>query len=337
LRSGYNALIVSGLYGFVAPFDPIQEYTCHFADRILGDNTSLQLLWRDLLTDIVRDQAKGEKGILIDLLSEEAYEDAFDWHSVYESIECLHKAYKLKAGPETLINSALFFDDLFLSPKDEEPFICPDKFISKEYFDDSNEQILFEQGYKATRKEVAREGIAEALPELKKRYGSAWDSMSSKVRNQAANSEYSYMRNRDLRDFDFTAASICLSKAIEIWLEETIVAPLATIPAVRQLLKNRANKVISPHKATIGDVSHFFSRLGFKITSGLLRIDAAKVFPLINPEILEELSGDLDKIALGYRNGWAHKDPMPREVYETFRDAAVEFFNGWVPKWRKAK
>ena len=336
LRNGYDVLIVSGLYGLVAPFDPIQEYTCHFADRISGCDTSLELLWRDLLTDIIRDQAKGEKCVLIDLLSEEAYEDAFDWHSIYESMKCLHRAYKLRAGPETLINSALFFSDLFLDPKGEESLICPDRFISKDYFDDPEERILFESEFKTTRKEVAREGILEFLPQLKRRYGSAWDSMSNKVRNQIANSEFSYMRNRDLREFDFTAASICLSKAIEIWLEITIVAPLATIPAVRQLLRNRANKVISPHKATIGDVSHFFSRLGLGITGGLLRIDSAKVFPSINPEVLEELSGDLVKVALGFRNGWAHKDPMPREVYERFRDAAVEFFNQWVPRWKKS-
>jgi hypothetical protein len=69
---------------------------------------------------------------------------------------------------------------------------------------------------------------------------------------------------------------------------------------------------------------------------GWRRVDTAKVFPSIRPQDLDKLSGDLETIALSYRNGWAHKDFMPRAVYEKFRDKAVEFFNQWVPRWKKA-
>jgi hypothetical protein len=144
------------------------------------------------------------------------------------------------------------------------------------------------------------------------------------------------MRNQDLRDFDFTSASICLSKAIEIWLEETIVTPLTDIAAIRPLLKNAGGKVIFPHKATIGDVSHFLAEIGLRSTGGWRRVDIAKLFPSILPQDFNELSGDLETIRLSYRNGWAHKDPMSQAVYVNFRDYAVEFFNQWVPRWKKA-
>lgn len=337
VRDGHRVLIVSGLYGLVAPFDPIQEYTCHFADRLAGHDMSLQLLWRELLSDIIRDQADGEKAILIDLLSEEAYEDAFDWHNIYRSTTCLHRAYKLKAGPETLINSALFFNDQFLSQTGADLSLYPDRFISKDYFDDPQEKILFESELKMTKKEVAREGIQEVQPELKKRYGMTLDSLSNAIRNQIANSEYSYVRNRDLSGFDFTSASICLSKAIEIWLEKTIVEPLTSLPMLRPLLKQKSGDMISPHEATIGNVSYFLKRVRHEVNGGWLGYDVSKLFPEIKPLDFEELTAELGTIASEYRNGWAHKDPMPREVYEAFRSKACEFLKKWVPRWKQGK
>lgn len=337
LRKGYCVLIVSGLYGLVAPFDPIQEYTCHFADRIAGQDTSLQMLWRELLTEIVRDQAAEATSVLIDLLSEEAYEDAFDWHSIYKSTKCLHRAYKLKAGPETLINSALFFDDHFIMGQGPDLSLCPDRFISKDYFDRPDEQILFESELKTTKKEVAREGIQKVQPELKRRYGLTWDSLSDAIRNQIANSEYSYARNRDLPGFDFTSASICLSKAVEIWLEKSIVEPLTSLPKLRTLLKNAKGSAISPYEATIGNVSYFLKSVKKAMSGGWIGYHVSKTFPAVRSLDFEELSAELEVIASDYRNGWAHKKPMPRTVYEEFRVKACEFFKKWVPRWKAEK
>lgn len=334
LRDGNRVLIVSGLYGLVAPFDPIQEYTCHFADRIAGQDTGLQLLWRDLLTDIVRDQAGEATAVLVDLLSEEAYEDAFYWPNIYRSMKCLHRAYRLKAGPETLINSALFFSDQFLPPHEDELSICPDRFISKDYFDDPREQILFESELKTTKKEVAREGIQEVQPELKRRYGSAWDSLSDAIRNQIANSEYSYARNRDLSEFDFTSASICLCKAIEIWLERTITKPLTSLPKLRPLLKNSRGDVISAEEATIGNVAYFLKSVKKGMGQGWIGYEVSKVFPVVHSPDFEELRVELEAIASDYRNGYAHKEPMQRVVYEEFRLKACDFFKKWVPVWK---
>jgi hypothetical protein len=164
-----------------------------------------------------------------------------------------------------------------------------------------------------------------------------WDSISNTIRKQIANSEYSYVRNRDLLEFDFTSASICLSKAIEIWLEDTIAGPLMTIPEVRPLLKNSSGDPISAHDATIGNISYFLSRVGRGIGKGWLRNEVAKLFPYIHPHDIEELRSELTTIALGYRNEWAHREPMARAVYEEFRCKACEFFIRWVPRWKKGK
>lgn len=331
IRPGYGVLIVSGLYGLVAPDDPIQEYTCHFADRVLGTETSLQLLWRELLTEIIRCQFQDGNGVLVDLLSEEAYQDAFDWAKIYGDTKCFHRAYKLKSGPETLINSARFFEEIFLGLDDKELILEPDRYYSKAYFDDPKEEILFEAELKTTKKEVAREGIQEVVPELKKRFGISWDILSGEVKKQIANSEYSYTKNRELRDFDFTAASICLSKAIEIWLETSVVRPLLTIPATMRLLVNPKGYPIPAGQATLGSIANFLSNVGEKaISDPWVRNDVVRLIPNMPARDYEKLSGDVRLVATRYRNGWAHKKIMPRALYEEYRKYAADFFVRWA-------
>jgi len=337
-RKPHKFLILSGLYGFVSPFDLIQEYTCHFADRIIESDKSLQLIWRKLLTDILLEQFGSDEGCLIDLLSEEAYQNVFDWSRIYrkERIKCFHRAYKLKTGPETLINSAQFLKREFMESDKEEPPLFQDKYISKDYFDDPNEKILFESKVKTTNKEVAREGIQEVYPELKKSYGQAWDSLSIEIRNLIANSEYSYIKNRDLSDYDFTSSSICLSKAVEIWLEKKIIRPMIEIPMLRSLLVDKNNKPVTPEKATLGNIVHFLSKIVRKYEEDIwLRKDLKKIFPIIQANYIYELNRDIIQISNKFRNDWAHRKPMPKEIIDKFRTSAPGYFNNWMSKWKK--
>jgi cytoplasmic iron level regulating protein YaaA (DUF328/UPF0246 family) len=336
VRPPYYTLILSGLYGLVDPFDPIQEYTCHFADRILETHTSLKQIWRPVLTDIILDRlGEDGSGRVVDLLSEETYQDAFEWGRIYQKATCYHRAYKLKAGPETLINSALFFLNEVLIDDRKDLSLYHDRLIAKEYFDDPQEKILFEPELKKTRKEVAREGIQEVVPKLKKRFGDTWNSLSGEVKNQIANSEYSYDRNRDLRDYDFTSASICLSKAVEIWLQDTVVSPLITIPDVRKFLKNKSGKLIAARRATLGNISCFLETVGKRLYyDSWLRNDIKNIMPEVGPSDFEELEKEIAVIASKYRNGWAHREPMPKTTYEEFRIEAHRFFTKWVPKWK---
>jgi hypothetical protein len=158
------------------------------------------------------------------------------------------------------------------------------------------------------------------------------------VKKQIANSEYSYVRNRDLRDFDFTAAAICLSKAIEIWLEETIVRPLIAIPTIRPLLVNSKGKSISADYATLGNIACFLTELERRIrVDSWLRNDISNLIPNILPPEIGVLEYDIWDISKNYRNGWAHKKLMPRTLYEEYRLKAIEFFNSWAPKWKRHK
>ncbi len=324
-------LIVSGLYGLVSPFDPIQEYTCHFTDRILDTGQGLQIIWRNVLAEIIchltQDTGAGCKVKLVDLLSEESYQDAFDWGLISKHATCFNRAYKLKAGPETLINSARFFRSEFLHDKKEPPELFHNKFIHKEYFDNPAEQILFEAQPKTTRKEVAREGIAEFIPQLKQLYGESWDPLPDRVKNEIANSEYSYQHHCDLRGFDFTAAGICLSKAIEIWLEKKVVRPLVGIEGLAELLKDRRGRQIPASEATLGDITQFLKEVVNKIYQDQrVRFALNRRFSEITPDKIARFKNDLREIKDKYRNGWAHKEPMDRERYEAFRQKSPELF-----------
>jgi len=332
-------LIVSGLYGLVSPFDPIQEYTCHFTDRILDTGQGLQIIWRNVLAEIIchltQDTGVGCKVKLVDLLSEESYQDAFDWGLISKHATCFNRAYKLKAGPETLINSARFFRNEFLHDKKEPPELFHNKFIHKEYFDNPAEQILFESQPKTTRKEVAREGIGEFIPQLKQLYGESWDPLSDRVKNEIANSEYSYQHHCDLRGFDFTAAGICLSKTVEIWVGEKVVRPLVGIEGLARLLRDRRGHQIYPEEATLGDTEKFLKEVVNKIYQDpKVSYALNRRFSEITPDKIAEFKNDLREIKDKFRNGWAHKKIMRKKDYEEFRELAPNFFKTWVPKWK---
>lgn len=334
---GYQVLIVSGLYGLVSPFDPIQEYTCHFTDRIIGTRQGLQIIWRNVLAEIIchltKDTGSGCKAKLLDLLSEESYQDAFDWGLISKHATCFSRAYKLKAGPETLINSARFFRSEFLHDEKEPPELFHDKYIYRKYLDKPRDRILFEAQPKTTRKDVAREGIVEFIPQLKQLYGESWDPLPNRVKNEIANSEYSYQHHCDLRDFDFTAAGICLSKAVEIWAEEKVISPLLELQV--ESGKYSKSYQTSPYKKTLGSFATILHIAESTIQkNNRLRVAVKKAFPDVTKGDLRNLADDLSVISSKYRNHWVHEEPMDRETYEAFRELAPDFFKRWVPKWK---
>ncbi len=334
---GYQVLIVSGLYGLVSPFDPIQEYTCHFTDRIIGTRQGLQIIWRNVLAEIIchltKDTGSGCKAKLLDLLSEESYQDAFDWGLISKHATCFNRVYKLKAGPETLINSARFFRSEFLHDKKEPPELFHDKYIYRKYLDKPEDRILFEAQPKTTRKQVAREGIVEFIPQLKQLYGESWDSLPDRVKNEIANSEYSYQHHCDLRDFDFTAAGICLSKAVEIWVEEKVINPLLELQVGSG--KCLRSYQTYPYKKTLGSFATILHIAESTIQkNNSLRVEVKKAFPDVNKGDLRNLADELNVIRSKYRNHWVHEEPMDRKTYEAFRELAPDFFKRWVPKWK---
>lgn len=323
----YRTFILSALYGILSPFDQIQEYTCHFADRIIDNEKSLKQIWQPILTDIILELIeKGPKPEIVDLLSEEAYQEAIEWKRIYPKANCYHRTYKLKAGPETLINTANFYLNEILESKSDLR-LKSNSFITKEYFDDPEDKLLFESEY-GTSAKVTREGVREVIPALKAVFGPIWDRLDEEVRNQIANSESSFIRNGDLSDYDFTSSAISLSKAIEIWIHNKVLNPLCKIPGVPHLLRYDRDHIIPPKKATLGNISNLLKYIfSSNKADPFLKIDILKFFPNTNSKYFLELAKYIDEIAEKYRNGWVHHDTMPRSVYIDFRTKAIEFFN----------
>lgn len=339
IQSPSQVFILSGLYGLLGPFDPIQEYTCHIADRILCEKTSIREIWRPVLTDIIMKILEASKSArIIDLLSEESYQDAVEWGQIYKKSQCFHRAYKIKAGPETLNNSAFFFKNEIMDGGIMSMSLPHDKYISRPYFDDPEERILFEAKLKCTPKEVVREGINNVIPQLKTIYGSSWECLPLEVRKQIVNSESSYQRNKDLIDYDFTGASIHLSKAIEIWLRNGVLKQLIQTVNDSSVFRDQNDRPIRLEKATLGNISQVLDNMGRKILSRdnpWLLSDAQKAFPLAKTSDYEGLANETKNIAKKYRNGWVHTEPMGRGIYEEFREKAVLYLSKWVDIWKR--
>jgi len=226
-RPGVRTLILSGLYGLVLPLEPIQEYTCHINDRIIGEGRNLVQYWDVILSRIILeivDSLNIRK--VVDLLSEEVYQEAIDWTSIYPRVTCYHRCFRKEAGPSILVSLGRYFREEIVFSEGKPFNFTHNKFFQKPYFKDPEEAILFEPKIKATHMEVAREGVESVLPSLIARYGDTWNHLDDVTRQCIANAEYCHEKFRDLREFDFAHASIGLSKAIEHCLNQRLVVHL---------------------------------------------------------------------------------------------------------------
>ena len=98
--SPHHLLLLSGLYGVVRPFEPIQLYSCPLASRVAG-------LWRDdgVLTDVLSSYVV-EHSVerIIDLTAIDAYRRLVDWEEVSGfGAQVLHCFHVMGAGDSALI------------------------------------------------------------------------------------------------------------------------------------------------------------------------------------------------------------------------------------------
>jgi pimeloyl-ACP methyl ester carboxylesterase len=152
--------IVSGLYGLVPAFDPIQNYDCHLSDAIEGEGATLADYWRPHLTAALNQRIRTLQSItngrirIIDLLNEVAYRDAISWNKLTGSVEVLHSMFKNKSGRATLDNIGEFLAALIANPKTVFD-LKPDQFWSHHKFADED-QIAFESLIGAMGSQIAR-------------------------------------------------------------------------------------------------------------------------------------------------------------------------------------
>lgn len=156
---GYNVLILSGMYGWLLPDEMIQNYDCHLSDRVqLEDRVmSLGSIWGALLTEALVSYVNVKNiDCVIDLLSEESYQNAINWPRL-NKISVLHRVFKKRSGPNILPYLALYFKNEILSLKAEDlpARISPGLFIEKEYFE--GDKLVFESSIDGIAEGVARE------------------------------------------------------------------------------------------------------------------------------------------------------------------------------------
>jgi len=155
---GYEILILSGLYGFVTPFDSIQNYNCHITDTIMKESSSdesitLQSFWKDTLTELIINFIKSQKiYYIVDLLSEESYQNTIDWYNI-KQVEVRHRIFRNRAGSSILSNLRKFFinDILKRNPDELLKLLKPGYPLNRDYFEDDQiafeDKIGIEQGY----------------------------------------------------------------------------------------------------------------------------------------------------------------------------------------------
>jgi cytoplasmic iron level regulating protein YaaA (DUF328/UPF0246 family) len=170
---GYNFLILSGMYGWLLADEMIQNYDCHLSDRVKIEDRVMSLgsIWGALLTEALVSYVDMKKiDYVIDLLSEESYQNAIGW-SRLNKISVLHRVFKKSSGPNILPYLALFFKNEILSLKAEDlpARIPPGLFIEKDYFE--GDQVVFESSIDEIGEGVAREDKRKSDSTLMERIG----------------------------------------------------------------------------------------------------------------------------------------------------------------------
>jgi len=156
---GYHVLILSGMYGWLVPDEMIQNYDCHISDRVKIEDRVISLgsIWGALLTEALASYVAINKiDYVIDLLSEESYQNAIDWPRL-NKVSVLHRVFKERSGPNTLPYLALYFINEILRYKVENlpAKILPGLFIEKDYFE--GDQLVFESSIDEIVDGVGRE------------------------------------------------------------------------------------------------------------------------------------------------------------------------------------
>jgi len=115
-NKGFQILIMSGLYGLIDPADYIQNYDVHLTDTD-EQGQSVSSMWSELFSDCLVEYVKrvynGRKVKIIDLLCDENYVNAIQWHrlpaecSVYHLASTTLKDVHLLPAAGTILRSLL--------------------------------------------------------------------------------------------------------------------------------------------------------------------------------------------------------------------------------------
>ena len=102
-ETNHHLLLLTGLYGIILPFEPVQLYSCPIID-----GSVIEALWKNeqLITKILIDYClKNNIKKIFDFTALEAYRNIIDWGMIKTDIntEVLHCFTKIGAGDDALI------------------------------------------------------------------------------------------------------------------------------------------------------------------------------------------------------------------------------------------
>lgn len=154
---------MSGLYGLIAPTEPIQNYDVHLTDVDTSVGISVQSYWRDreLMTQILRSHLEwiennhGPVFSVIDLLSEVSYQETILWSMIDRTWPVFHRIFERNTGRDALANMGVWVQDVIREP-DLAKGITYDRFYPNPRFQPPD-QIAFEAEIGGSGLAVARE------------------------------------------------------------------------------------------------------------------------------------------------------------------------------------
>ena len=119
-RDRMTVMIMSGLYGLFDAAEWIQEYDIHLTDTD-GDGSSVSSMWSELFTDILTEYVKvahkDGKVKIFNLLGDEDYVAAIQWHRLPKECSVYHLASPTLSHKALLPSSGAVLNDLLLHPE----------------------------------------------------------------------------------------------------------------------------------------------------------------------------------------------------------------------------
>lgn len=154
-----GVLIMSGLYGLIAPDEHIQNYDVHLTDTHVDSGHSVSSMWGDLFTEMLNTYIqlshRGRKVQIVNLLCDEHYVDAVTWHKLSTNCSVFHLASPTLKDVLLLPPAGRIFDSILQNPTRLEQLVH-DELVDLSSFGAppaglSSTQVVFESRVGASR------------------------------------------------------------------------------------------------------------------------------------------------------------------------------------------
>ena len=250
LQTPIEILFVSALYGLLLWNEPIQDYDCHASDRIADANLMVGDIWRPVATDALLDFiSRGGRNpeherfaAIFDLLSENAYQNMFDWTRIESTMlgrepRLYHRIFLRCEGPDVLFHLAKVCGKQLprFLPSD------PQHFEAGPWYSVPDADRFPKFGFETkigSKTEATREGeVASALRSMLNQNERLKLVRDEGALRQLALAEVSWKKVRDASAFDFGSIALAYAKSAEAFFRRALrdCPPRASLGAIARL------------------------------------------------------------------------------------------------------